>query len=125
VYWVYRTVVGNLDNRIKLYGDVKDTIYITANLTSPAILKVSMGTDSKTLQLPAGWTDVQVPLVPGYTPAFELSRHSATVARASGADAITTDARYPNLYYSTGSMRSMQPQHHFKLRPLSPTSSKS
>jgi hypothetical protein len=109
VYWAYRTVVGNLDNRIKLFGDVQDAIYITANLTAPAVLKVSMGTDSKTLQLPAGWTDVQVPLVPGYTPAFELLRHSATVARASGADAITTDAHYPDLYYSTGSIGLTKP----------------
>jgi hypothetical protein len=88
-------------------------IYITANLTSPAVLKVSIGTDSKMLQLPAGWSDVQIPLVPGYTPAFELSHHSSTVVRASGADPITADARYPDLYYSTGSMRSMQPQHDF------------
>jgi hypothetical protein len=111
VYWAYRTAVANQDNGIKLYGDVTDAIYITTNLTARAVLKVSMGTDSKTLQLPTGWSDVQIPLVPGYTPAFELSRPSSTVVRASGADPITTDARYPDLYYSTGSMRTTRAKH--------------
>jgi hypothetical protein len=34
VYWAHRTIVGNRDNGIKLYGDVKDVIYVTANLTA-------------------------------------------------------------------------------------------
>ena len=108
VYWAYRTVEKvNPEGTppMKLYGPLRDVVYVTANLRRAARLKVVSGSYVKVLTLPAGSTDVEVPMQSGETPVFQLTRAGRRIAAGSGNDAITADGPYRNLYYSTGSMR--------------------
>jgi hypothetical protein len=108
VYWAYRTQMTAASDgdtgAIKLFGPLANVLYITANLTAPAMLHVSFGEKSASLTLPAGSTDVEVPMTAGYAPRFELTRGSSRLAIASGDDPIFAHGPYPNFYYSTGSM---------------------
>jgi hypothetical protein len=108
VYWAYRTqlapTIPAAPDKIKVFGPLNNEVYVTANLTAPAILQVSFGDQSKSVTLPAGSTDVQVPMIAGYVPHFELMRDSSRLANANGDDPITAAGPYPNFYYSTGSM---------------------
>lgn len=109
IFWAYRTqlVTGQqkANPSIKLYGPVADVIYFTANLTSPAVLHVTIGDRSSSIALPAGSTDVQVPMVAGPPPHFELDRRNSQLTQASGNDPISANAPYPDFYYSTGDMQ--------------------
>jgi hypothetical protein len=100
-------LLGQNQAAIKLYGPVADVVYVTANLTAPAVLHVSFGDVSWTVSLPAGSSDVQVaiPSGDGQPPVFALTRAAAHLAQGRGEDPISTKSPYPNLYYSTGSMR--------------------
>lgn len=108
VFWAYRTQLAPHAKAggkpVKLYGRVANVVYLTANLSAPALLRVSFGNHSTTMRLPAGSNDVQAPMRIGNRPRFELSRGSSRLARASGDDPIRAVGPYPNLYYSTGSM---------------------
>ena len=105
IYWAYRTVLSTEHQPpIKLYGPVADTLYVTANLTAPADLTVTLGATTMTLTLPAGSSDLQLPLSPGPAPRFTLTRNHATLTQSTADDPITATAPYPNLYNSTGSM---------------------
>jgi glucan endo-1,3-alpha-glucosidase len=104
IFWAYRPVTSHPNPAIKLYGPLANVVYITANLTAPAVLEVTLGDTSKSLTLPAGSTDVQIPISATGTPSFDLTRGAAPLAHATGADPIAPDAPYPNLYYSTGAM---------------------
>jgi glucan endo-1,3-alpha-glucosidase len=108
IFWAYRTqLLGQNQAAIKLYGPVADVVYVTANLTAPAVLHVSFGDVSWTVSLPAGSSDVQVaiPSGDGQPPVFALTRAAAHLAQGRGEDPISTKSPYPNLYYPTGSMR--------------------
>jgi glucan endo-1,3-alpha-glucosidase len=108
VYWAYRSQLATpreLAGSTGIYGPVADVVYVTANLTSPAVLHVSVGEHSTSIQLPSGSTDVQVPLAAGLAPHFELTRGQSRLAHADGDEPILSTAHYPNLYYSTGVMQ--------------------
>ena len=107
IFWAYRTqLVAQQPNAssIKLYGPVADVVYLTANLTAPAVIHVSFGSTSKSIALPAGSTDIQVPMFAGSSPHFKLIRGTSKLIVARGDDPIVASAPYPNYYYSTGSM---------------------
>ena len=106
IHWAYRTqpLAIKASTPIQLHGPVADVLYITANLTAPATLRVSFGKQSKSVAVAAGSTDIQLPFVPGYIPHIELLRNGLLLATASGDDAISADPAYPNFYYSTGSV---------------------
>jgi glucan endo-1,3-alpha-glucosidase len=107
LYWAYRTQLAPRDkdaHSIKLYGPVEDAVYVTANLTTGATLRVSFGSVSKIVALPAGSSDTQVPAIAGYKPHFELLRGTKSVAQHDGDDSISAKGPYPNFYYSTGFM---------------------
>jgi glucan endo-1,3-alpha-glucosidase len=105
LYWAYRTVLSTEHQPpIKLYGPVANALYLTTNLTAPAELTVTFGTATQTIALPAGSTDVQLPLAPGPAPHFTLTRNHALHIQSTADDPITTTAPYPDLYNSTGSM---------------------
>jgi len=108
VYWAYRTQSEQESKSdagtMKLYGPVENVVYLTANLTAPAVLHVSFGRTSRSVPLFAGSTDVKVPVIAGHIPRFLLTRGTSRLAYASGKDPISTRAPYPNYYYSTGSM---------------------
>lgn len=108
VYWAYRTQLAPKSARdagnMKLYGPVEDAIYITANLTAPAMLHVSFGKVSTSVSLPAGSTDWKVPMIAGHIPHFVLTRGPKPLADANGEDPIATRGTYPDFYYSTGCM---------------------
>ena len=109
VFWAYRTQLATepRDDKhsIKTYGPVADVIYFTANLTSPAVLHVTIGESVSSVSLPAGSTDVEVPMTAGPAPHFEVLRGNALLFQAHGDDPISATSPYPDLYYSTGSMR--------------------
>jgi hypothetical protein len=108
VYWAYRTQFAPESKSdigpVKLYGPVANVVYLTANLTAPAVLHVSFGKTSRSVALPAGSTDVELPLIAGHVPRFLLMRGTSRLVYANGADPISTLAPYPDFYYSTGSM---------------------
>ena len=106
VYWAYRSQIATqFAGSLNVYGPVADVVYVTANLTSPAVLHVSCGGHTTSIPLPSGSTDVQVPVVAGPAPQFELTRGHPHLARAHGDDPIVSTGLYPNFYYSTGVMR--------------------
>jgi glucan endo-1,3-alpha-glucosidase len=108
VYWAYRSQLATpqqLAGSIKLYGPVADVVYVTANLTSPAVLHVTCGDHSTSIPLPSGSTDVQVPVAAGPAPHFELTRGQSRLAQADGDEPISSMGPYPNFYYSTGVMQ--------------------
>jgi hypothetical protein len=84
-------------------------IYITANLTQPATLKVDTGGESKLISLPAGSTDTATPFLPGNPPTFELQRNGLVVLQGSGTDPIQATPTYNDYYYSTGDMIAAPP----------------
>jgi glucan endo-1,3-alpha-glucosidase len=109
IYWAYRTVLSPESSPaheppIKLYGPVGNTLYVTANLTAPADLSVTLDATTMTLTLPAGSNDLQLPLTPGPAPRFTLTRNHVTLAHSAADDPITATTPYPNLYNSTGSL---------------------
>jgi glucan endo-1,3-alpha-glucosidase len=108
VFWAYRTeldISPANDNRpIKTYGRLAEVIYLTANLASPGVLHITFGDHTSTIALGSGSTDVQVPMIAGPPPKFELLRGSSLLVQSRGDDPISQNAPYPDLYYSTGSM---------------------
>lgn len=108
IYWFYRTQSIKTDAEIPpvthKYGPIHDAIYITANLTAPAILRVQSGRRTTTIQLPAGSHDVTAPFDSGNTPAFELLRGGRMLLCGNGRDAIQKSPRFNNFYYSTGEL---------------------
>ena len=108
ILWAYRTVLSTQPPAnhppIKLYGPVANAVYVTANLAAPAILCLTIGSATHSIALPAGSTDVQLPLTPGPAPHFTLTRNDTLLTQAIGDDPITVTAPYPDLYNSTGSM---------------------
>jgi len=106
VYWAYRTQLAPESDgdaqRMKAYGPLANRIYVTANLTAPAVLRVSFGKTSRLVTLPAGSTDLEVPEIAEGIPSFELTRGASLLAHASGEDPILEHGPYPDLYYSTG-----------------------
>jgi glucan endo-1,3-alpha-glucosidase len=108
VYWAYRTQLSvqpaNGQPPIKLYGPVSDSIYVTANLTAASVLQVITGGVTKTFHLPAGSTDLIVPLLAGAAPQFELIRGASKLLHSSATDPVSASSSYPDLYLSTGFM---------------------
>ena len=87
-----------------MYGPPKDAVYVTANLKAAAELRVYLGERRQVVKLRAGSQDVEVPMVAGAAPRFELWRAGVKLAEASGEDAVAASARWPQLYNSTGWM---------------------
>jgi len=108
VFWAYRTQLGhpsqNSNPPIQIYGNLTDKVYITANLTASAGLRISIGSMSRSIDLLAGSTDIEVPLTAGPPPHFELTRNGLLLAKQNGDDPISREGVIPDLYYSTGSM---------------------
>ncbi len=106
VYYFYRTQLKGVDAGVPSvahkYGPVQDVIYITANLTVPAELRVTCGGQAHVLHLAAGSTDVETPFAAGGPPEFVLMRSGKVVATRAGADSIEAAPRYNNFYYSSG-----------------------
>jgi glucan endo-1,3-alpha-glucosidase len=110
LFWFYRTqsvktsaAIPPVANR---YGPVADVIYLTANLTASATLRVHTGARATSVQLKAGSHDITVPFETGSKPTFELLRGSHTILHGAGSDEIQTSPRFNNFYYSTGELSS-------------------
>ena len=106
VFWAYRPQMlsASHDAGIRMYGPPKDAVYVTANLKAAAELRVYLGERRQVVKLRAGSQDVEVPMVAGAAPRFELWRAGVKLAEASGEDAVAASARWPQLYNSTGWM---------------------
>lgn len=108
VYYFYRTQPENADAGTPpvahKYGPVADALYITANLTAPADLRVTTSAGTTVLHLPAGSTDTQVPLAAGAAPRLELIRGGRILASGQGPDPIDAHPQYNNYYYATGEL---------------------
>ena len=105
LYFFYRTQGKDLaatPSVAHIYGPFRSVVYITAHLTAPATLKTSFGARSTTTTLPAGSTDVEIPIEPGERPAFQLLRGSRIVASGEGAESLQEHPALNNLYYVTG-----------------------
>ena len=83
------------------FGPVADVIYVTAQLTAPAVLHITSGSRTTLRQLPAGTTQITAPFQTGSTPQLTLERHGATVISGSGLDEIEPGPKFNDFYYST------------------------
>lgn len=90
------------------FGPVADLLYITANLTAPADLRVTTGGQTRTLHLAAGSVDVQTPVVAGSAPVLVLVRGGKVLATQTGTDPIQSSPQFNNYYYSSGAMTAPQ-----------------
>jgi glucan endo-1,3-alpha-glucosidase len=108
VYYFYRTQLKDADAGsppvAHKFGPVADSVYITANLTAPAELRVTAGGQTRTLHLQAGSTDVQTPILTGDPPSFLLIRNGRTIGSGEASDVIKTVVNYNDYYYSTGTV---------------------
>lgn len=83
------------------YGPAASRLYITANLTAPADLRVTTGTRSILLHLPAGSSDAQAPLATGAPPRLELIRGGRVLAAGQAMVPVEAHPRFNNDYYAT------------------------
>ncbi len=108
VYFFYRTQSMTVDVGkppvAHKYGPVADLLYITANLTAPADLRVTTGSGTAVLHLAAGSTDAQTPIALGSAPKLELIHKDKVLATQTGNDPILATPQFNNYYYSSGSL---------------------
>lgn len=108
VAYFYRTQLKDADAGsppvAHKFGPVADLLYITANLTAPAELRVRTGGQIRILRLQAGSTDVQTPILAGDPPFFELIRNGRTISSGAASDPIQATLNYNDYYYSTGTV---------------------
>lgn len=106
VYYFYRTQPKDAKAKTppvaNTYGPVADVVYITANLTAPADLRVASGGRRHVIHLPAGSTDASVPLFAGQAPLFTLLRGGQALATVSASEPVESKPRFNNYYYATG-----------------------
>jgi glucan endo-1,3-alpha-glucosidase len=84
------------------FGPDNDLLYITANLTAPAELRVTAGGRTAVIQLLAGSTDVQTPLFAGDPPLIELRRNGIVLGAVRAEEPILAAPKYNDFYYFTG-----------------------
>jgi hypothetical protein len=108
IYYFYRTQLKDADAGsppvAHKFGPVADLVYITANLTAPAELRVTAGGQTRTLHLQAGSTDVQTPILAGDPPFFQLIRNGRTIGSGAASDPIRAVLNYNDYYDSTGTV---------------------
>jgi hypothetical protein len=111
IYWFYRTQPMSARADIppvkNIYGPAANAIYITTNLTAPAILRIKSGGLVTELHLQAGSHDERAPFAAGDPPTFTLIRHGVVIFKASGLDSIQAAPRFNDFYYSTGEASSV------------------
>ncbi|MGI4788516.1 MAG: endo-1,3-alpha-glucanase family glycosylhydrolase [Janthinobacterium lividum] len=108
IYYFYRTnpknAVATNDNRgpvTGISGDLEDDIYVTANLTAPATLAVTTGTQTLTYSVPAGMSNTRVPFQTG-SQSFQLLRGGKSIISQSGQPIVKVPTTYNfNLYSGT------------------------
>ena len=108
VYYFYRTQLSDADAGsppvAHKFGPIADLLYITANLTVPAELRVTTGGQIRILPLQTGSTDVQTPILAGDPPFFELIRNGRTIGSGAASDPIQPELQHNDYYYSTGTV---------------------
>jgi glucan endo-1,3-alpha-glucosidase len=106
IYYFYRTQLKDSDAGAPpvahKFGPVADLLYITANLTAPAELRVITGGRTAVIPLPAGSTDVQTTLSAGDPPLMQLERNGTVVVKGKAKDPILSAPQYNDFYYATG-----------------------
>jgi hypothetical protein len=106
IYYFYRTQLNDADAATPpvahKFGPVANRIYITANLTGPAELRITTGDRVEILRFPSGSTDEQAPIFAGDPPLLELMRKGQVVRSSRASDPIHTVQNFNDLYYSTG-----------------------
>jgi glucan endo-1,3-alpha-glucosidase len=106
IYYFYRTQLKDSEAAsppvAHKFGPIADRLYITANLTAPAELRVTTGGRTAVMPLPAGSTDVQTPLFAGDPPFIELLRKGSVLATGKAKEPVLAAPQYNDFYYSTG-----------------------
>lgn len=77
------------DAFLQIHDSVQDCVYVTAMLTAPAEVSVRQGlgwfgVSTMTRKCPAGFTTIEVPMIPGETPEITLEREGETLLRFFG-----------------------------------------
>jgi hypothetical protein len=106
IYYFYRTQLKDADAGsppvAHKFGRVADLLYITANLTAPAELRVTTDGRPTVIHLPAGSTDAQTSLFAGDAPFVELIRNGSVLAAGKAKEPILATPQYNDFYYFTG-----------------------
>jgi hypothetical protein len=100
IYYFYCTQLKDTNagspSVVHKLGPVADLLYITANLSAPAEIRVTSGGRTAVLHFPAGSTDGQTPLFAGDPPRLELVRNGRTISTGEGSDPIQAAPKYNN-----------------------------
>ena len=77
------------DTFLQVHDDVQDCVYVTVALTAPARVTVRQGLGwfggtAVTRDCPAGFTTLEVPMVPGETPEVKVERDGVTLLKFFG-----------------------------------------
>jgi hypothetical protein len=108
IYYFYRTQPAALDTGnppvAHSYGPVADLIYITANLTAPADLRVTTGGVTTITHLSAGSTDTKTPFYAGGPPSFELLRGGRILPAGKAEDPIAAAPKLNDFHDATGEL---------------------
>ena len=91
------------DTFLQIHDDVRDNVYVTVLLTAPATVTVRQpkgwfGGSTVTRECPAGFTTLEVPMVPGATPEIAVSRGGATLLEFCGRRQIAGKATVRNSF---------------------------
>jgi glucan endo-1,3-alpha-glucosidase len=108
IYYFYRTQLKDSDagspRVAHKFGPVADLLYITADLTAPAELRVTVDGRTAVIHLLAGSADVQTPLLAGDPPFIELRRNGSVLGASKATEPIQATPQYNNFYYFTGEL---------------------
>jgi len=99
IYCFYRTQSKNRDVAVPpvkyKFGPLADVIYVTADLTAPATLRVESGGRVILISLRAGSHDVSAAFAVGEAPKFTLSRDGRAVLQGRA----PTESRLPRSFH--------------------------
>jgi hypothetical protein len=89
--------------------DLIDAVYAAVLLTAPATLEIELAGNTSRFDLPAGFSQVQVPMQSGI-PVFRLLRDDKVVVEKSGELEISPDNVWGNFNYFVGSTLPKSPE---------------
>ncbi|BAU55726.1 endo-1,3-alpha-glucanase family glycosylhydrolase [Mucilaginibacter gotjawali] len=107
IFYFYRTHPNNavapndsIGKSLVKNGDIKDNLYVTVMLTTPADLVIETGGTEKVFHVKQGISNIEFPFKPG-AQRFKLTRNGTVIMQGSGEDIVTHINTY-DMNYNSG-----------------------
>lgn len=101
-----KLVIGRNGNPTKMYtpngSAPQNQVEMVASLKGDATLRITQGSNVKTLSAKAGVTSFKAPLVTGATPKFEIIRNGATVVKTASDTPVKSSVSFQDMMYHSG-----------------------